>query len=1069
MKVKNYSRRGLIKSCLILWLAFLVIKVYPQCTNSSAAYLNYYSKQAFYKPTLNDPLITVKLTYHVFIDGNGNGYDPNNPTAWAVMQWLSTHMTDGYERYSEQRNATFAPNFNPPFTANFGGLMDSRVRYEVTNVYIYTNASLYASTNSQAIIDHINSVDPTRIKEGLPIIYNGAGFIGYTGHASTYNSLPFVHTSAGAGAGGWWVSQHLRHEIGHVMGWKHMYAAGGTGENISPCNNNDFLSDVFPMSSNPNCLPNTCTGCYYYEDNTNYSNNTMCANAITLGNQWTSELQMARRIRNLHLLHNNVRNYVKDMKSEWAHPWLITSNETWDFDIQMYRDIVVKTGNTLIIQCKVAMATDGKITVEKGAKLIVTGNGEITSWCKTTPAGSNYNVPLWTGIEVDGNPAQNQLINNMTGYCANQGIVEVKNGGKISYAMKGINTSRTNPAGGGWINNTSGGIVITNGATFENNVFDIVFYKYQQATIRSKIENTTFITSGKIGVDGNNALINPLEHIKLYENWGLTIKGCQFTYAAGAIYPDWARGSGVYTTDSHFTIDQLNANTQTYFTDLREGIYIDNGNPVFTATIRNSKFNGNQYGTKVENCHYLLFYDNIINVPANQVGVYLYRSKYYNVRNNTITGTGMGDSGIGIVAFDSKTGAHQIYRNTISALYMGIHCVDDNGGYSFGTYGLKMNCNVFNSGSPNLFDIAMMSSDGIVMPIVMTEQSSLSPASAFDYVRNQYGAVYLGQGIENKWYVDWMNNQTLHHSGTFGGVDNPDAPFNQASSQVFIGQYGYPFNFNTHCPAWTSSDGGNAGSMHDKLVIMNDHITNQRNLGLATSFKIQATVSSKLNLFLTDTLPESNDSIVAILENNQGGMDDADIQLVFAHLRNENYGLAEEKTIELPVAKADWKGMLGAISDLKQSPDNIYEFLGDANNLAFMSAYANTEDRDGQACAQGMLSFMGINHAFPVVYPPIDERLAQVTNLAKKPGGLPVSLYPNPATSGLTIENLDKGRGTLTLELTDVLGKVVLTQIVNNPDKHYVPLNGLDNGVYLLKVNNERKEVVYKSKVIKQD
>ena len=86
----------------------------------------------------------------------------------------------------------------------------------------------------------------------------------------------------------------------------------------------------------------------------------------------------------------NLRHFAKDMESDHKNIWTVTVSEIWDFDIQLYKDIVVKPGATLIIKCKVAMAIDGKIKLEKSAKLIVDG-GEITTWCKT---GN------WLGVET---------------------------------------------------------------------------------------------------------------------------------------------------------------------------------------------------------------------------------------------------------------------------------------------------------------------------------------------------------------------------------------------------------------------------------------------------------------------------------------------------------------------------------------------------------------------------------------------------------------------------------------------------------------------------------------------
>ena len=97
---------------------------------------------------------------------------------------------------------------------------------------------------------------------------------------------------------------------------------------------------------------------------------------------------------------NDIRRFAKETISDHVNVKNIAASETWDFDIQMYEDIIVKTGNTLTIKCKLWMAKEGKIKIEKGAKLVVDG-GEINTWSKTG---------LWKGIEVDGNSSQNQNV-----------------------------------------------------------------------------------------------------------------------------------------------------------------------------------------------------------------------------------------------------------------------------------------------------------------------------------------------------------------------------------------------------------------------------------------------------------------------------------------------------------------------------------------------------------------------------------------------------------------------------------------------------------------------------------
>ncbi|HQC60332.1 MAG TPA: hypothetical protein PK701_06335, partial [Bacteroidales bacterium] len=106
----------------------------------------------------------------------------------------------------------------------------------------------------------------------------------------------------------------------------------------------------------------------------------------------------------------SVRRYVKNCPYS-PIPLEITENETWDFNIKLYTDIIIKQGVTLTITCKVLMPDQAKIIIEPGAKLILDG-GTLTNACGT----------MWQGIEVWGNRDLSQYPQS------NQGVVELKNG-----------------------------------------------------------------------------------------------------------------------------------------------------------------------------------------------------------------------------------------------------------------------------------------------------------------------------------------------------------------------------------------------------------------------------------------------------------------------------------------------------------------------------------------------------------------------------------------------------------------------------------------------------------------
>lgn len=367
------------------------------CSNSSTAYINKYSKQSFYVPSQNDPVITLKITVHIFKPLGDSGrwqMNDNKFNGLPSLKAMLDSITNGHqERYSTKRRASYeVKDFNSPYIA------DSKIQYEITNIYFYSEPTLYLMYNDLALFEYIEKTDPKRLEEGMPLVFNGSNG---PGHLSSYKGSAALVTTIQA-YDPVFSRSHLLHEIGHAFGLGHTYINGDGGgsdwQNFNAtCASADYLSDVFP-NNNPACQHEKgattkpenppCLSCY--ESTPDTSNNVMGGQRYNL---WMSPLQMGRRIRSFHLNSNsgrNLRHFAKDMESEHKHVLTIKENEDWDFDIQLYKDIVVKAGKTLTVKCKLAMAANGKIKLEAGARIIIDG-GEITCWCKT---GS------WQGVET---------------------------------------------------------------------------------------------------------------------------------------------------------------------------------------------------------------------------------------------------------------------------------------------------------------------------------------------------------------------------------------------------------------------------------------------------------------------------------------------------------------------------------------------------------------------------------------------------------------------------------------------------------------------------------------------
>ncbi|WP_396127459.1 T9SS type A sorting domain-containing protein [Aurantibacillus circumpalustris] len=53
--------------------------------------------------------------------------------------------------------------------------------------------------------------------------------------------------------------------------------------------------------------------------------------------------------------------------------------------------------------------------------------------------------------------------------------------------------------------------------------------------------------------------------------------------------------------------------------------------------------------------------------------------------------------------------------------------------------------------------------------------------------------------------------------------------------------------------------------------------------------------------------------------------------------------------------------------------------------------------------------------------------------------------------------------------MKDLLGKRIYTNFINKNDKLYVPLTELNNGIYLLSLTKSNNEIIYRTKLIKQN
>lgn len=864
----------------------------------------------------------------------------------------------------------------------------------------------------------------------------------------------------------------LAHEVGHLLGLDH--TSQRLVNTLPPPNTNTFIALSYIQSLG--CCSLVAVNDFVYE---NYppTSQSQCTTVGTSNNLMSQDAGCYRYLspQQAAVMQFNLRTVLKKflttssftaaLNTNPVFNYDVNSNETWTNDRYFKGNIRVKANKTLTIKCTVAMTRYSRIIVEPGAQLIIDG-GTVT----------NISGLLWDGIFVMGNPYQPQLIanTNNAGSVLYQGLLRIKNGGTISQASIGVRNYLSNTG-------NSGGVIFAQNANFINNVMDVQMSGQYMSSFTpipsaSWFYNCNFKTTGVIGAN-----IAPTNHVYLLNVSGVKFMGCTFQCT---VSPISSPGNGIYSVDAIYTVDK-NGATPCLFENLNKGIYVNNINPLKTPVISNSRFTNNSYGGYFMNSHYLNFQTNTltcITTPAIS-DVYLNNCKYYKIRNNQFShSTSYSATGEGVSVYKSKIGAHEVYRNTFSNLYVGINCMDDNGNPNNATDGLKINCNDFHV-TPNSYDVVLSYSTGLTLPLVNKNQGDVtSNANASNLVRNIYGATC---GNQNKWQIYSGSTVTINHgsnTNTLTAVTQPTAS-GCKSGYLNVVDKTIPLNYPLHCTTSPPSSGGSSTLSPNRLSSMNDYIsdlTDQRATILAgggtpDDFELQSTVASKLNLFLTDSITGNLDSIISVLENNQGYMEDADIQTVFAYMNKGDFATALDKTSLLGEGRGDWKNLL--VQLISFQPDTVNGLDSISEQYAeFFRDYALSADMDGKPVAQALLKAASVSeygepHAMPegVSSARMMNQQSQENSADNLENNLQIEVFPNPAKAGVNVNFFSKEEGIVKIELKDLLGKVIYTNFITNGSvNQYVSLTGLKSGMYLLSFSRDKK-LLYTTKIIKED
>ena len=352
------------------------------CNQASQTWTDKYRRPETYGPSSNALFKVIKINFIIIQDDNGE----NNFKSTDNADMIRLNNIYSYIR-SRYINQISCSDCIPPVPITSTA---KKIDFELQGIYFYTNTQLNLNSNfpnglTDDFLPYIVSQDPSRL-DAINIFFNSP-VISISAQCATGPGF----TDLGVWAPGIWASDPLRdwatssvmsHELAHCLGLNHTY-------NNNPClsaTDPDYLDDVFGMPWPGNCphiipLPLVDPA----DDPADGQTNNIQGGALE--ERYASPKQIGKMHRTLALL--NTRKYVKCMYDS-SNPWTISTDETWDFDIRVYNDIIVPNGVTLTLKCNVLTAAESKIVVESGGALILDGV-TISSACDE----------MWQGIIVE--------------------------------------------------------------------------------------------------------------------------------------------------------------------------------------------------------------------------------------------------------------------------------------------------------------------------------------------------------------------------------------------------------------------------------------------------------------------------------------------------------------------------------------------------------------------------------------------------------------------------------------------------------------------------------------------
>lgn len=421
-----------------------------RCTYQGTEWMEHYRHLQSYIPSQADPVIIIHCNILVWQNDEGTTNWQDSPEHRERLYNLFHHPQFGlnfqmYERYIPPSDPVLRPEEEVPY---------KNIYFKLEGIYFFRDtkrsASMGMNDKRQYLREHghedlLNQLNvnittapgpmpgawghaerPDLYSTTAPMVTttddpNQRGYLNPPPQEDPQNPVSIASLDGKDFHRDWGFMEHLAHELGHCLDLLHPYR-GAAGGGYEACDTNalDYMADLFPVGA-PWCEspPRGCQACVQISDSTMagvHPNDGRTNNLMNgKGGRYLSPSQLGKihrafATRSLGLAASG----YSDVPIEISH------DESWDFTLQLYRPLVIKSGATLTIKCTLKMPPEGSISIEPGAKLVVDG-GQIT---RSNPNAGGH----WQGILIEKASKKERKKGK-------QAELKLVNGGKVSYAL----------------------------------------------------------------------------------------------------------------------------------------------------------------------------------------------------------------------------------------------------------------------------------------------------------------------------------------------------------------------------------------------------------------------------------------------------------------------------------------------------------------------------------------------------------------------------------------------------------------------------------------------------------